>query len=130
MSRQEDDVRARKLQPIYNAIDSRNYKMALKLCAKKDLEKWDMVKALKAHALERTGRADEALDLCREVKARNPTDETLLTTICLTFKVMRESSTKIKAHMLSVGYKGMVLPYFFSRLLAKRRKRRRFMRTH
>lgn len=90
MSRQEDDVRARKLQPIYNAIDSRNYKMALKLCAKKDLEKWDMVKALKAHALERTGRADEALELCREVKARNPTDETLLSTICLTFKVMRD----------------------------------------
>ena len=72
-----DDVRARKLQPIYNALDARNYKMAIKLCAKKDLERWDIVKTLKAHALERLGRVEEALEVCAEVAARKPTDETV-----------------------------------------------------
>lgn len=82
-----DDVRARKLQPIYNALDARNYKAALKLCAKKDLEKWDVVKTLKAHALERLGRVEEALDVCREVKAHKPTDDVVLSTLVMTFKV-------------------------------------------
>lgn len=84
-----DDVRARKLQPIYNALDARNYKTAIKLCGKKDLEKWDVVKTLKAHALERLGRTEEALDLCREVKARRPTDDVVLSTLVMTFKVGR-----------------------------------------
>ena len=72
-----DDVRARKLQPIYNALDARNYKMAIKLCTKKDLERWDIVKTLKAHALERLGRVEEALEVCAEVAAHKPTDETV-----------------------------------------------------
>lgn len=72
-----DDVRVRKLQPIYNALDARNYKMAIKLCGKKDMERWDIVKTLKAHALERMGRVEEALDLCREVASRQPRDETV-----------------------------------------------------
>ena len=87
-----DDVRARKLQPIYNALDARNYKMAVKLCAKKDLEKWDIVKTLKAHALERMGRVEEALDLCREVQARKPTDETVLNTLVLTYKLTGQTT--------------------------------------
>ncbi|EWM20952.1 hypothetical protein Naga_100455g6 [Nannochloropsis gaditana] len=73
-----DDVRVRKLQPIYNALDARNYKMAIKLCGKKDMERWDIVKTLKAHALERMGRVEEALDLCREVASRQPRDETTM----------------------------------------------------
>ena len=89
-SQMGDDVRFRKLQPIYNAVDARNYKAAIKLCSKKDLEKWDIVKTLKAHALERTGKIDEALDLCRDVKARNPTDAAVLNTLVLTFKVSVE----------------------------------------
>lgn len=72
-----DDVRARKLQPIYNALDARNYKMAIKLCTKKDLERWDIVKTLKAHALERLGKVEEALEVCAEVAAHKPTDETV-----------------------------------------------------
>jgi hypothetical protein len=43
----DDNIRSRKLQPIYNALDARNYKSAVKLCMKKDLEKWDIVKTLK-----------------------------------------------------------------------------------
>lgn len=85
----------RKLQPIYNAIDARNYKAAIKLCSKKDLEKWDIVKTLKAHALERMGKLEEALDLCREVKARNPTDDAILSTLVLTFKVSKSLHSRL-----------------------------------
>lgn len=46
-----------------------------------------MVKTLKAHALERLGRTEEALDLCREVKAHRPTDDVVLSTLVMTFKV-------------------------------------------
>lgn len=46
-----------------------------------------MVKTLKAHALERLGRTEEALDLCREVKARRPADDVVLSTLVMTFKV-------------------------------------------
>jgi hypothetical protein len=60
------------------------------LCSKKDIERWDIVKALKAHALERTGRVEEALELCREVKARNPTEDSVLNTLVITFKVSRD----------------------------------------
>jgi N-terminal acetyltransferase B complex non-catalytic subunit len=91
-----DGTRQRKLQPIYNALDGRNYKAAIKLCSKKDIERWDIVKVLKAHALERLGKADEALDLCREVKSRNPTDDSVLSTLVLTYKVRRIDGAAFK----------------------------------
>ena len=39
-----------------------------------------------AYALERLGRTDEALDLCREVQSHKPTDETVLSTLVLIYK--------------------------------------------
>jgi hypothetical protein len=36
--------------------------------------------------LERLGRTDEALDLCREVQSHKPTDETVLSTLVLIYK--------------------------------------------
>lgn len=38
------DVRARKFKPIYEAIDVHNYRGALKLCAKRDLEALPLTK--------------------------------------------------------------------------------------
>jgi hypothetical protein len=32
------------VQPIYNALDSANYRSALKLASKKDFQTWDLVK--------------------------------------------------------------------------------------
>jgi N-terminal acetyltransferase B complex non-catalytic subunit len=80
------DFQNRKLGPIYDAIDSRNYKAAIKLCDKKDVSKIDIIKALKAHALERIGHSDEALELCREVQANCPTDEPTLHTMSLVYR--------------------------------------------
>ena len=62
------DIRQRKLQSIYNALDSHNFKQVMKLCEKKDVEKWPITKALKACALVQQNRHDAAMDLCREAQ--------------------------------------------------------------
>ncbi|KAJ8525035.1 hypothetical protein ON010_g16080 [Phytophthora cinnamomi] len=78
---------ARYVRPIYEAIDARQYKAAIKLCAHKRVAQLDLVQVLKAHCLERTGRVEEALDICRRVQLKQPTDETLLNTMNLVFKL-------------------------------------------
>ena len=79
----------RKLRPIYDALDARNYKLSLKLCTAA-LQKTDapLIKALKAVTLERLGRPEDALTLCREVKdnLRPPADDQLLNTLMMVFK--------------------------------------------
>ncbi|KAG7397517.1 hypothetical protein PHYBOEH_000669 [Phytophthora boehmeriae] len=85
----EDGARlmARYVRPIYDAIDGRQYKTAIKLCGHKRVAQLDIVQVLKAHCLERTGRVDEALDICRRVQSHQPTDDTLLNTMNLVFKL-------------------------------------------
>ena len=63
-----EDVRGRKVAPIYNALDSGNYKGAIKLCQKKDIEKWDITQALLSYALVCMHRNEEALEVARAVK--------------------------------------------------------------
>ena len=41
------DPKYRKTQPIYNAIECRQWNRALNLCKDKKIEKWDIVKVLK-----------------------------------------------------------------------------------
>ncbi|GMF11446.1 unnamed protein product [Phytophthora lilii] len=84
-----DDGRllARYVRPIYDAIDARQYKAAIKLCAHKRVAQLDIVQVLRAHCLERTGRVEEALDICRRVQLKRPTDDTLLNTMNLVFKL-------------------------------------------
>ncbi len=84
-----DDFRvmSRFVRPIYDAIDQRQYKTALKLCLHKKVCHLDIVLVLKAHCLERTGKTEEALTICRSVQQRKPTDETLLNTMYLVFRL-------------------------------------------
>mmetsp|Transcript_48190 Transcript_48190/g.95509 ORF Transcript_48190/g.95509 Transcript_48190/m.95509 type:complete len:1029 (+) Transcript_48190:70-3156(+) len=84
----QEAVRKRKVNPIYEQLDNQNWKGAVKLCQKKDIADWDIVLALKAHALERLGSTDEALDLCRLVKERKPTEGGVLSALSMTFKLM------------------------------------------
>ena len=83
----------RKVQPIYEALDARNPKQAVKLCdAALKKASIPLVRALKAVALERIGRADEATALVREeaaaiVKAP-PIDETVLSTLMIVFRAV------------------------------------------
>ena len=80
------DLRARKLRPIYEALDSRNFRGAVKLCNNKQVAKLGLVRVLKAHALNQMGRSDEALALCNEVKAEDPTDEPTLSTMATVYR--------------------------------------------
>uniref|UniRef100_M4C111 N-terminal acetyltransferase B complex subunit NAA25 homolog n=1 Tax=Hyaloperonospora arabidopsidis (strain Emoy2) TaxID=559515 RepID=M4C111_HYAAE len=77
----------RYVRPIYEAIDSRQYKTAIKMCMQKRVADLDIVQVLKAHCLERTGRVNEALGICRRLQRTQPTDETLLNTMNLVFKL-------------------------------------------
>lgn len=80
---------ARKVRPIYDALDARNNKQALKLCnaalAKSSVP---IIASLKSIALEGLGKPDEALAVAREVAAASPPpcDEQVLSTLMLAFK--------------------------------------------
>ena len=62
---------ARVLRPIYQALDMRNYGKALKLTSAAPQNEWDIVRALRVHALERSGKKREALVLLWEVIVHN-----------------------------------------------------------
>lgn len=82
----------RKVRPIYEALDARNYKQSLKLCTavlqKPGPANVQLIKALKAVTLQRMGRLEEALEVCREVSGGlpHPTEELVLSTLMIVFK--------------------------------------------
>ncbi|KAG6609619.1 Mitochondrial inheritance and actin cytoskeleton organization protein [Phytophthora cinnamomi] len=49
---------------------------------------WSCLTVLKAHCLERAGSVEEAPDICRRVQLKKPTDDTLLNTMNLVFKLV------------------------------------------
>ncbi|GMP84127.1 hypothetical protein CsSME_00037772 [Camellia sinensis var. sinensis] len=64
------DIPERRVRPIWDAIDSRLFKNALKLSASL-LSKYPncpYALALKGHILERMGKSDEALSVCLNAK--------------------------------------------------------------
>jgi hypothetical protein len=100
------------LQSVYSALENNNYARAIKLCATtKAIAGWTITKALKAHALERSGghqHREEALGLILEslgwksfvdegaatgVGGAGPghgiTDETTLSTVAVTLRVYK-----------------------------------------
>eukprot|EP00968_Pinguiococcus_pyrenoidosus_P019150 scaffold2036_cov256-Pinguiococcus_pyrenoidosus.AAC.5 len=68
----------RKLDAVYSALSEHNLPQAIKLSLRKDICNWDETKALRAHALQRLLRVDEALQLAREVASKTPTDVLVL----------------------------------------------------
>eukprot|EP00903_Cladosiphon_okamuranus_P013457 g12533.t1 len=83
-----EEIRSRKLQPIYNALESGNWRQAVRLCDKRDVEKWLTTKALKANGLWRLGKYDEALQLCLDVQNAVPTDEDTLLAMSYNYRMM------------------------------------------
>ncbi|CAE6516858.1 unnamed protein product [Rhizoctonia solani] len=73
----------RKLQPIYEALDSANPKSALTLCNKALKKQPDsiLIKSLKALALIRAGKLEECITLAEQLVASKPTDENVLSTL-------------------------------------------------
>lgn len=92
-----EEARSRKLAPIYNALESGNWRQAVRLCEKRELEKWMITKALKANGLWRLQRYDESLRLCLEVQAAVPTDEDTLQAMSFNYRMMnrRDQVTKM-----------------------------------
>ena len=64
----KEDVLTRKLQGVYDCIDARNFKGAIKLCLKKDIMNFDITKVLMAYSLVCMQRTDEGLTIAREIK--------------------------------------------------------------
>ncbi|KDO28790.1 hypothetical protein SPRG_19998 [Saprolegnia parasitica CBS 223.65] len=75
------------IRPIYDAIDNRQYKNAIKLCNQKKVCDIDLVQVLQAHCLERIGKVDDALRIVRRIALKKPTEETILSTMQLVFKL-------------------------------------------
>ncbi|KAJ1309542.1 hypothetical protein OPQ81_006315 [Rhizoctonia solani] len=73
----------RKLQPIYEALDSATPKLALQLCNKalKKQPESALIKSLKALALIRAGKLEECITLADQLVAAKPTDENVLSTL-------------------------------------------------
>lgn len=61
-------VQYHKVTPIYQCIDKGNWKGAVKLCQKKDVEKWDITKSLMAYCLLQLDKKEQALEAALEVK--------------------------------------------------------------
>ena len=62
------DVIARKLQGVYDCIDARNFKGAIKLCQRKDIQNYDITKALMSYCFISMQRTEEGLVIAREIK--------------------------------------------------------------
>ena len=77
------------LTPIYAAIDDGQYDKAIRLCGRKEIEKYDITKALLAYALQKTRQNSEALRVCRQVLVRKPTQERVVSTLALTLQALR-----------------------------------------
>ncbi|PRP76022.1 putative TPR repeat-containing protein R13F6.10 [Planoprotostelium fungivorum] len=80
----------RRVRPIFDAIEGRNWKQALKLCnglaGKKPDANTPIINALKAMATERLGKPAEAEALLEQTIAMVPTDEITLNTITNTYR--------------------------------------------
>ncbi|MEW5318613.1 MAG: hypothetical protein WDW38_009823 [Sanguina aurantia] len=87
-SRFDADAFERKVRPVYDALDTRNWKAALKACAA-TLVKYPgnaLTLTLKAIALERMGKHSEAMQVCDEALASKPSDEHTLHTLVIVLK--------------------------------------------
>ena len=71
-------------QRVYDALDARNYKAALKLC-EKNAKKNPVLAALRCLTLQRMRRLSEAAEACNDLVTKGYTDENVLAplTMCL-----------------------------------------------
>ena len=78
----------RSLNKVYDAIDSQNYRGALKLCDQllRKNPAWEMVHAMKALVLFRLRRHEDAALLCAEIEGRGPTEEAVLNMMVHVYK--------------------------------------------
>ncbi|ORY96032.1 N-acetyltransferase B complex non catalytic subunit-domain-containing protein [Lobosporangium transversale] len=90
----------RKLKPIYDALEVGNYRESIQLCNKALKKQPDLhiVKALKALSFERSGKTNEALQLCEEIQWAKPTDEATLRTLSMVLRAVGRYAPMIKLY--------------------------------
>ncbi|EIN07294.1 actin cytoskeleton organization protein [Punctularia strigosozonata HHB-11173 SS5] len=95
----------RQLRPIYDALDTGSNKTAILACNKvlKKHPTSGQIKALKALALVRSQKVEEALALCDEVLATKPMDDGTLSAMTHVLKGLGRNSDTIK--MFEEAYK-------------------------
>ncbi|KAI8138978.1 N-acetyltransferase B complex non catalytic subunit-domain-containing protein [Fennellomyces sp. T-0311] len=95
-----DYMTEKKLRPLYEAIDEGQNKLALQH-ANKLLKKnpdWPLVKALKAVVLVRTGKDDEAVILCQQVKKTIPTDNATLQACTMAYNELGQHTAIVELY--------------------------------
>ncbi|KAI7874177.1 N-acetyltransferase B complex non catalytic subunit-domain-containing protein [Mucor mucedo] len=95
-----DYATEKKLRPLYDALDEGQNRMALQHCAKllKKTPDWPLVKALKALVYVRTGKEEEALELCNQIKKAIPTDEATLQAVTMSLKELGKHSVIVELY--------------------------------
>ncbi|KAL9537039.1 hypothetical protein MBANPS3_012138 [Mucor bainieri] len=95
-----DYATEKKLRPLYEALDEGQNKLALQHCTKllKKSPDWPLAKALKALVLVRTGKDDEAFELCEQVKKVIPTDEATLQAVTMALKELGRHSVIVELY--------------------------------
>ncbi|CAG8532389.1 10869_t:CDS:10 [Paraglomus occultum] len=101
------EINERRYRPIYEALDAANYKAALQRCSKLLKKQPDLlvVKALKALALEKTGKTDEAIELCAQIKALKPVDEAVLQALSLVYRSADKQQAVVELYQTALKQK-------------------------
>ena len=106
-----EDMRQRKLQAVYNAIDENNYKSAVKLCQRKDVASWDVTKALLCFCYVRLGKRDEASILARQVIERKPIHPSILVPLRHALKSLRLEEDLVRMYEFALQADGTNLDH-------------------
>ena len=72
------------LNQMYDALDKRNYKLAIKI-ANKAKRPTDILMVLKAHACQQLGKNEEALEICLNIKEKFIPEEYLINHLTMVF---------------------------------------------
>lgn len=84
----------RKCQPIYDALESKNWKAAIKAANNvlKKIPDFPLVLALKALALVKNGAQEEGLQLVEDLRATFPKDDSVLSAMMATYRSVNRVS--------------------------------------
>ncbi|XP_071946392.1 N-alpha-acetyltransferase 25, NatB auxiliary subunit-like [Antedon mediterranea] len=99
-----DTVNERRLRPIYDNLDNGNNKAAIQAADKVLRKQKDLhcAKVLKALALQRTGKSNEAFILAKEVMTSEPQDDSTLQALTICFREMKKPEFIVKVYEYAV----------------------------
>ncbi|XP_075739875.1 N-alpha-acetyltransferase 25, NatB auxiliary subunit [Rhipicephalus microplus] len=99
-SHADSSISERRLRPVYDYLDNGNHKKALQEAEKllKKQKDFSCAKALKALALVRLSRLDEALSVLKELQAEAPTDDATLQAMTLCYRELERPDLVVEAY--------------------------------